>query len=163
MAGVDGEQILEDCWVVKANARLDCKLGINGVTQRSQNRVDLRHVSQQTATGVLAINHRHRTSEVQIDARHRMLLQFARATNERGNVIPDHLGNRGLTSGVGRDGLQNIRIEERVRIDSEILGEIKVRSAEKRHELPKRKVRNILHRSKRQYWLRRVQQGCELE
>ena len=92
-----------------------------------------------------------------------MPLQFARAANQRGNVIADHLGNRGLTGRVGRDGLQNGGVEERVGIDPEIFGEVEVGSPVKSHEPPKWKVCNILHGSKRQNGLGLVQQRCELK
>src|SRR4051794_14850665 len=82
-----------------------------------------------------------------------MLLQFLRGSDQRINIVANHLRHHRPAGGIMRDRLQYLRIEPGLGEDAEVFREIKIGisvAADKPHE---RQIRDILHRRQRQDWL----------
>jgi len=146
----DGEQLVEDARIVKADAGLDGEGPRDGRAKGSEDAVDSLRIAEQAATGALAIDDGCRAAEVEIDGGDGVVLQFAGGTDEGGDVVADHLCDDGTSGGILRNGLENPFIEAGVGGDAEIFGDIDIRAAVFRHQTPEGKIGDILHGSQKE-------------
>lgn len=161
MTGENQQELVEDMGVVEADARFHGEGDRDGCAQGAQDLVDAVWVTEQTAAGAFAIHDRHGAAEVQIDRRDWMLLQLACGTDQRRDVVADHLRDDRATGRVLRDGGENLRIEARGGQDAEIFGEVNVSVSVAADQAHERQVRDVLHRREREDGILAAQQILE--
>ena len=97
------EKYLKGFLRVEAKTGLHRELPWNGVSQRPENFIDTGQVAQQSSARALAVDHRGGTAEVQIDRRDGMLGQLLCRTNQRRDVVANHLSDNGAAGRILRD------------------------------------------------------------
>src|SRR5262249_2794511 len=128
VSGKDSNELLEHRGRVETKASLHRELGLDGVAQSPQDRVHKLRLAQQASTGAFAVDHRRGAAKIQIPCRYRILLQLARGSHERGNVIANHLRGDRLAGRIFRDRFEDRSVEGRSGMDAEILGKVEVRT-----------------------------------
>jgi hypothetical protein len=96
---------------VEAESGFDGKTAGNRVTQGAEDGIDLVREAQQTTAGVFPVNHRSRTTEIEVDPRDRVLAQLPRCAGQLLNIAADHLREDGATRGIFGDRPENIGIQ----------------------------------------------------
>src|SRR5207247_1346808 len=100
--------------------------------------------------GALAVDYWRRTTEVQINRRDWIPLQFLRRPDQCGDIVADQLRYRWTARRIFRDRAQDWLLQVRSRMHPEIFREINIRPAVPAHQTPERQIRHILHRRQRQ-------------
>ncbi len=93
-----GSTFVEDSRRVEADTRLHGK-GIVIAARSAPNGVHARGVAEEAAAAHLAIHDGRGAAEFEVDRSDRMLQEFARGANERGDVVADHLCDDGRPVG----------------------------------------------------------------
>src|SRR5688572_19612883 len=98
------EQPFEIRGRIEPEPGFDCESYIRAVSaQGTQNCINTLGFAEKPATGAFAINDGGRAAEVQIDAGDFVSLKFGCGSDERGDIIADHLSNDGLAGRVFGD------------------------------------------------------------
>ena len=119
--------------------------------QRPQDPVNPRQIPQQPAPRALVEHPRRRTAQIQVNPRHRMLLQLLRRPHQIGHVIANHLQHHRPPCLVLRRAAQNLPVQLRVRRHPKILRKTHIRPAITPEQMNEPMVRHRLHRRQRQH------------
>ena len=93
------------------DTRLDRESTGNGIAQGTDDFIDCRWLTQETAAGILAAHDRRRTAKVEINARHRQLRQFAGRPHEAVDSAADHLRENWPVGRIFHNRPLNVRMQ----------------------------------------------------
>ncbi len=122
----------------------------DGFPEGPQDAVDALRITQQTPACAFVENARCWAAEIEINACHRMFLQFFGGAHQMRHIIADHLQHHWTTRGILRGTAQDFFVQLRVGRDPEILGKADIRAAILMQQMDESMVGHILHRSQSQ-------------
>lgn len=156
-ATVDGEEIdgmfFEDAQeVVKLIGRVETDPGFDGegqvsagLPQDAKKVVDMPGIAEESASGILAIDHGSRAPEIEVDAGNGVLFEFMNGADQFVRLLANHLGNDGAAGGVLGDGAEDVGLKIGMDVDPEIFRNVNVRASQCSHDAEEGEVGHVLH------------------
>ncbi len=144
------QKMLERGGIGIAQTALDAERYLDGWTQRAEYLLHFGRVFEESASDVFAADHLGGAAEIEIDPGDGEPLQLLRDFYQTGDILPGDLGHQRPAGIVLQDLPLDMRVDARVGIDPNILGEVAIGPGPALQEPPECQVGDILHRRQEQ-------------